>query len=199
MLWSYIIKENTECFSVRWLSFAEGITKSRRCWRWTYATRRRHSSNSISLSIFCHLCTMMCWCVVWSFHKAILRGFLGWINWNKILNWAIWSGYRPIYPSNDWKQYFSIFFYYSESNVLSLVTLTVLTYRIGEVFIHLSPEETQDFLETAKSKLQEEIKTLDSQSGEVKSILGNLKVKLYAKFGNNINLEAEEEWKNTII
>ena len=87
----------------------------------------------------------------------------------------------------------SIFFYHSESNVLSLVTLTVLTYRIGEVFIHLSSEETQDFLETAKSKLQEEIKTLDSQSGEVKSILGNLKVKLYAKFGNNINLEAEEE------
>ncbi|KAK2550966.1 Prefoldin subunit 4 [Acropora cervicornis] len=80
-----------------------------------------------------------------------------------------------------------------QSNVLRLVTLTVLTYRIGEVFIHLSSEETQDFLETAKSKLQEEIKTLDSQSGEVKSILGNLKVKLYAKFGNNINLEAEEE------
>ena len=138
--------------------------------------------------------------VVRSFHKAILRGFFeGWINWNKIRNWAIWSGYRPIYPSNDWKQYFSIFFYHSESNVLSLVTLTVLTYRIGEVFIHLSSEETQDFLETAKSKLQEEIKTLDSQSGEVKSILGNLKVKLYAKFGNNINLEAEEEWKITII
>ncbi|XP_029188200.1 prefoldin subunit 4-like [Acropora muricata] len=68
-----------------------------------------------------------------------------------------------------------------------------IPYRIGEVFIHLSSEETQDFLETAKSKLQEEIKTLDSQSGEVKSILGNLKVKLYAKFGNNINLEAEEE------
>lgn len=85
------------------------------------------------------------------------------------------------------------FFYHPESNVLSLVTLTVLTYRIGEVFIHLSSEETQDFLETAKSKLQEEIKTLDSQSGEVKSVLGNLKVKLYAKFGNNINLEAEEE------
>lgn len=71
-----------------------------------------------------------------------------------------------------------------------------IPYRIGEVFIHLSSEETQDFLETAKSKLQEEIKTLDSQSGEVKSILGNLKVKLYAKFGNNINLEAEEEQVN---
>ena len=37
------------------------------------------------------------------------------------------------------------------------------------------------------------MKSLESQSGEVKIILGDLKVKLYAKFGNNINLEAEEE------
>ncbi|KAM7444120.1 Prefoldin subunit 4 [Porites harrisoni] len=71
--------------------------------------------------------------------------------------------------------------------------LTLLTYRIGEVFIHLSSEETQEYLEIAKSKLQEEVKLLESQSGEVKALLGDLKVKLYAKFGNNINLEAEEE------
>ncbi|KAM7446108.1 Prefoldin subunit 4 [Porites harrisoni] len=71
--------------------------------------------------------------------------------------------------------------------------LTLITYRIGEVFIHLSSEETQEYLESAKSKLQEEVKLLESQSGEVKALLGDLKVKLYAKFGNNINLEAEEE------
>ncbi|XP_073232462.1 prefoldin subunit 4-like [Porites lutea] len=68
-----------------------------------------------------------------------------------------------------------------------------IPYRIGEVFIHLSSEETQEYLENAKSKLQEEVKSLESQSGEVKALLGDLKVKLYAKFGNNINLEAEEE------
>ena len=77
--------------------------------------------------------------------------------------------------------------------------LTLLTYRIGEVFIHLSSEETQEYLESAKSKLQEEVKLLESQSGEVKALLGDLKVKLYAKFGNNINLEAEEEWKKSNI
>lgn len=37
------------------------------------------------------------------------------------------------------------------------------------------------------------MKSLESQSGEIKGVLGDLKVKLYAKFGNNINLEAEEE------
>ncbi|XP_078365076.1 prefoldin subunit 4-like [Oculina patagonica] len=68
-----------------------------------------------------------------------------------------------------------------------------IPYRIGEIFIHLSSEETQEYLENAKSKLQEEIKSLESKSGEVKELLGDLKVKLYAKFGNNINLEAEEE------
>lgn len=77
--------------------------------------------------------------------------------------------------------------------------LTLLTYRIGEVFIHLSSEETQEYLENAKSKVQGEVKSLESQSGEVKALLGDLKVKLYAKFGNNINLEAEEEWKKSNI
>lgn len=67
------------------------------------------------------------------------------------------------------------------------------------MFIHLSSEETQEYLESAKSKLQEEVKLLESQSGEVKALLGDLKVKLYAKFGNNINLEAEEEWKKWLF
>ena len=67
------------------------------------------------------------------------------------------------------------------------------------MFIHLSSEETQEYLESAKSKLQEEVKLLESQSGEVKALLGDLKVKLYAKFGNNINLEAEDEWKKSNI
>jgi len=68
-----------------------------------------------------------------------------------------------------------------------------IPYRIGEIFIHLSSEETQEYLENAKSKLKEEVKSLESQTEEVKALLGDLKVKLYAKFGNNINLETEEE------
>lgn len=70
---------------------------------------------------------------------------------------------------------------------------TPIPYRIGEIFIHLSSEETQEYLENAKSKIQDEIKSLESNTAEVKQLLADLKVKLYAKFGNNINLEAEEE------
>lgn len=48
-------------------------------------------------------------------------------------------------------------------------------------------------LEAAKEKLQEEISQLEVKSGAHKKILSDLKVQLYAKFGNNINLEADED------
>lgn len=67
-----------------------------------------------------------------------------------------------------------------------------IPYRIGEVFINLTPEETQEFLEKTKTKIEEDIKGYQAQTGEINTLLADLKVKLYAKFGNNINLEADE-------
>lgn len=40
--------------------------------------------------------------------------------------------------------------------------------------------------------LKEEIKSLESRVSSIQEVLGDLKVQLYAKFGNNINLEADE-------
>ena len=40
--------------------------------------------------------------------------------------------------------------------------------------------------------LQEEMKELEGRVSAIQQVLGDLKVKLYAKFGNNINLEADE-------
>lgn len=40
--------------------------------------------------------------------------------------------------------------------------------------------------------LQEEIKGLEGRVSSILVVLGDLKVQLYAKFGNNINLEADE-------
>lgn len=42
--------------------------------------------------------------------------------------------------------------------------------------------------------LKEEIKSLESRVTSIQEVLGDLKVQLYAKFGNNINLEADESW-----
>ena len=43
-----------------------------------------------------------------------------------------------------------------------------------------------------QENLKEEIKVLEGRVSAIQEILGDLKVQLYAKFGNNINLEADE-------
>jgi len=48
-------------------------------------------------------------------------------------------------------------------------------------------------LEKAKEKATKDIEDLKKQGEGHKKILQDLKVQLYAKFGTNINLEAEEE------
>ncbi|KAL3859863.1 hypothetical protein ACJMK2_010052 [Sinanodonta woodiana] len=65
--------------------------------------------------------------------------------------------------------------------------------NIGEVFVSLSVDEANEQLEKAKEKTQEDIKTQELTMESHKKILQDLKVELYAKFGTNINLEAEEE------
>ncbi|KAM9444665.1 prefoldin subunit 4 [Clarias gariepinus] len=67
-----------------------------------------------------------------------------------------------------------------------------IPYHIGDVFISHTQEETQEMLEAAKETLKEEIKSLEGRVASIQEVLGDLKVQLYAKFGNNINLEADE-------
>uniref|UniRef100_A0A2K6ULZ7 Prefoldin subunit 4 n=1 Tax=Saimiri boliviensis boliviensis TaxID=39432 RepID=A0A2K6ULZ7_SAIBB len=68
----------------------------------------------------------------------------------------------------------------------------MIPYQIGDVFISHSQEETQEMLEEAKKNLQEEIDALESRVESIQRVLADLKVQLYAKFGSNINLEADE-------
>ncbi|XP_060062715.1 prefoldin subunit 4-like [Ylistrum balloti] len=68
-----------------------------------------------------------------------------------------------------------------------------IPYQIGEVFVSLNTDTTNEMLEKAKERVQEEIKGLDAQCEVHKQILQDLKVELYAKFGNNINLEADDD------
>ncbi|XP_030625173.1 prefoldin subunit 4 isoform X1 [Chanos chanos] len=68
----------------------------------------------------------------------------------------------------------------------------LVPYQIGDVFISHTQEETQEMLDAAKTALQEEIKELEGRVSAIQEVLGDLKVQLYAKFGNNINLEADE-------
>ncbi|XP_052230489.1 prefoldin subunit 4-like [Dreissena polymorpha] len=68
-----------------------------------------------------------------------------------------------------------------------------IPYQVGEVFISISSEETNQMLEKAKEETKREMSELEKLVEANKKTLQDLKVELYAKFGTNINLEAEED------
>ena len=55
----------------------------------------------------------------------------------------------------------------------------------------MSEDDAQEHLEKTKGQLQEELTLLKTSAEEIESVMVQLKVKLYAKFGNNINLEED--------
>jgi prefoldin subunit 4 len=66
------------------------------------------------------------------------------------------------------------------------------TYEIGEIFVLITSEDAQQKLEDYKLEIQQELDDLKLQASEIDILLGKVKSQLYAKFGNNINLEASE-------
>ncbi|CAG03863.1 unnamed protein product, partial [Tetraodon nigroviridis] len=72
----------------------------------------------------------------------------------------------------------------------------LVPYQIGEVFISHTQEETQEMLEAAKvsSEMHDSLGSMgiELRVSDIQQVLGDLKVHLYAKFGDNINLEADE-------
>ena len=66
----------------------------------------------------------------------------------------------------------------------------IVGYKIGEVFINQSLEQTQDMLQVSKDKLQCQIKKYENDVSDIKQVMSGLKHQLYAKFGDRINLEA---------
>jgi prefoldin subunit 4 len=61
------------------------------------------------------------------------------------------------------------------------------------VFTHLSVEDANSELERAKEVIEKEISVLESKVVSTKKLLSDLKTQLYAKFGNKINLEENED------
>ncbi|XP_022915743.1 prefoldin subunit 4 [Onthophagus taurus] len=66
-----------------------------------------------------------------------------------------------------------------------------IPYLTGEVFIYQNKEATEESLEEAKQKKQEDINKLKENLGKLEETMNDLKLTLYAKFGGAINLEAE--------
>ena len=68
-----------------------------------------------------------------------------------------------------------------------------IPYQIGEVFVYMSQDEVQETLDKTKETLDGEVNKLEEKAGEIKGQMSDLKTHLYAKFGNAINLEADED------
>ncbi|KAF3427802.1 hypothetical protein E2986_02127 [Frieseomelitta varia] len=77
--------------------------------------------------------------------------------------------------------------------IILLEENTRIPYYIGEVFIHEGFGKTQNYLDQIKEKKKQDILNLESKCIDLKNIISQLKVQLYAKFGSRINLEAEED------
>lgn len=57
------------------------------------------------------------------------------------------------------------------------------------MFFHVGSEKAQEFIEEAKSSTAEELTNLKKEVVKVEARMSDLRVQLYAKFGDNINLE----------
>lgn len=68
----------------------------------------------------------------------------------------------------------------------------LIPYMIGEVYVNQSVEETQNMIEAAKSTAQQDIEEIEKKSESIRTVLQDLKLQLYARFGTNINLEPED-------
>ena len=67
----------------------------------------------------------------------------------------------------------------------------VLFYKVGEVFMLHTTDAITSMLERAKEIASEDISKLQVNIEAHQEVLKNLKVQLYAKFGDGINLEEE--------
>ena len=62
--------------------------------------------------------------------------------------------------------------------------------QMGDCFLEVGEDEATEYTEEQTEKLQEKIDSLNSEEGCILKEQAKLKVVLYGRFGNSINLEA---------
>ncbi|XP_073976088.1 prefoldin subunit 4 [Rhodnius prolixus] len=68
-----------------------------------------------------------------------------------------------------------------------------IPFLVGEVFLFQNLENTQKSIAELKEKILDEIKVIQNKSAQLTLAMVDLKTQLYAKFGNHINLEPDED------
>lgn len=64
-----------------------------------------------------------------------------------------------------------------------------IQYKVGEVFIFMKVNKVIEKIEVDNEVLTEKISNIESSVDEIDDLLESYKKQLYARFGNNINLE----------
>ena len=67
-----------------------------------------------------------------------------------------------------------------------------IPYMVGEIFVKETPDDVLSLLDNKKTDIKGEIKVLEEQATSIKGVMTDLKTHLYAKFGDAINLEADD-------
>merc|ERR1712012_1018874 len=67
-----------------------------------------------------------------------------------------------------------------------------IPYMVGEIFVKETPDDVLALLEAKKTEVKAEMKVLEEQATSIKGVMSDLKTHLYAKFGDAINLEADD-------
>merc|ERR1712198_144601 len=80
-----------------------------------------------------------------------------------------------------------------DETMIALDTDEKVPFMIGEVFVMKSQDEANEAIAVQRTEMQEEMTALTRRATELQDSMTQLKADLYAKFGNNINLEPEEE------
>ena len=71
--------------------------------------------------------------------------------------------------------------------------LSNIHFRVGESFIAVTKDDAEKLLEVKQKELEAEVAELQSRIAPMKEEMLNIKAKLYAKFGTNINLDHDDE------
>jgi len=81
----------------------------------------------------------------------------------------------------------------AEADVMLMDDTEPIPVLTGDCYVYFSQDKASEKIQSLMDKKREQIKDLESQMDKVKDEMSTLKSELYSRFGDNINLENEDE------
>ncbi|CAD5117898.1 DgyrCDS6643 [Dimorphilus gyrociliatus] len=81
----------------------------------------------------------------------------------------------------------------ASDEILMLDDDVPIPYQVGEVFVVGDKDESERVIEKEKENIEKVVSNLKKKIEEYQGLMSKLKVDLYARFGNSINLESDDK------